>query len=76
MDIILYLLNIIQYQQKQIRWLLKFICRYIPLKQRAFDDSHSPKYRKRIVSGYIPNANSGSRTGNPECKRFALFYTT
>ena len=46
MDIILYLLNIIQYQQKQICWLLNFICRYIPLKQWAFDDSHSPKYQK------------------------------
>ena len=46
MDIILYLLQFIQYQQKQICWLLHFICRYIPLKQRAFDDSHSPKYQK------------------------------
>ena len=26
-------------------WLL-FICKYIPLKQWAFDDSHSPKYQK------------------------------
>ena len=46
MDIILYLLNYIQYQHKQICWLLNFICRYIPLKQWAFDDSHSPKYQK------------------------------
>lgn len=46
MDIILYLLSIIQYQQKQIRWLFCFICRYIPLKQWSFDDSHSPKYQK------------------------------
>lgn len=46
MDIILYLLHLIQYQQKQICWLLNFICRYIPLKQWAFDDSHSPKYQK------------------------------
>ncbi len=46
MDIILYLLQIIQYQYKQICWLLNFICRYIPLKQWAFDDSHSPKYQK------------------------------
>lgn len=46
MDIILYLLQLIQYQQKQICWLLYFICRYIPLKQWAFDDSHSPKYQK------------------------------
>lgn len=46
MDIILYLFQLIQYQQKQICWLLNFICRYIPLKQWAFDDSHSPKYQK------------------------------
>lgn len=46
MDIILYLIQLIQYQHKQISWLLNFICRYIPLKQWAFDDSHSPKYQK------------------------------
>ena len=46
MDIIMYLIHIIQYQYKQICWLLNFICRYIPLKQRTFDDSHSPKYQK------------------------------
>ena len=46
MDIILYLLQLIQYQHKQICWLLNFICRYIPLKKWAFDDSHSPKYQK------------------------------
>ena len=46
MNIILYLLQIIQYQYKQICWLLNFICKYIPLKQWAFDDSHSPKYQK------------------------------
>lgn len=33
-------------QHKQICWLLNSICRYIPLKQWAFDDSHSPKYQK------------------------------
>ncbi len=46
MDIILYLLQLIQYQHKQICWLLNLICRYIPLRQWAFDDSHSPKYQK------------------------------
>lgn len=46
MDIILYLLNYIQYQHKQICWLFNFICRHIPLKQWAFDNSHSPKYQK------------------------------
>ena len=46
MNIILYLLQIIQDQYKIIGQLLNFICRYIPLKQWAFDDSHSPKYQK------------------------------
>lgn len=46
MDIILYLLNYIQYQHRQICRLFSFICRYIPLKQWAFDDSHSPRYQK------------------------------
>lgn len=46
MDIILYLLQLIQYLYKQNCWLLNFICRYLPLKQWAFDDSHSPKYQK------------------------------
>ena len=46
MDIILYLLQFIQYQHQQICWLFNFICRYIPLGQWAFDDSHSPKYQK------------------------------
>lgn len=46
MDIILYLLQIIQYLYQQNCWLLNFICRYIPLRQWAFDDSHSPKYQK------------------------------
>ena len=46
MDIILYLLSIIQYLYQQNCWLLNFICRYIPLRQWAFDDSHSPKYQK------------------------------
>ena len=46
MDIILYLLTIIQYLFQINCWLLSFICRYIPLKQWAFDDSHSPKYQK------------------------------
>ncbi|SCP96198.1 DDE-type integrase/transposase/recombinase [Anaerobium acetethylicum] len=46
MDIILYLLQLIQYLYQQNCWLLNFICRYIPLKQWAFDDSHSPKYQK------------------------------
>ena len=46
MDIILYLLSIIQYLYQQNCWLINFICRYIPLKQWAFEDAHSPKYQK------------------------------
>ena len=46
MNIILYLLSIIQYLYQQNCWLISFICRYIPLKQWVFDDSHSPKYQK------------------------------
>ena len=46
MNIILYLLQLIQYLYQQNCWLLNFICRYIPLRQWAFDDSHSPKYQK------------------------------
>jgi rubredoxin len=46
MNIILYLLQIIQYLYQQNIWLINFICKYIPLKQWAFDDSHSPKYQK------------------------------
>ena len=46
MDIIQYLLSIIQYLYQQNCWLINFICRYLPLKQWAFDDSHSPKYQK------------------------------
>ena len=46
MDIILYLLQLIQQLYKQNCWLINFICKYIPLKQWAYDDSHSPKYQK------------------------------
>ena len=46
MDIILYLLNLIQELYQQNCWLINFICKYIPLKQWTHDDSHSPKYQK------------------------------
>ena len=45
-NIILYLLTIIQEQHQQICWLILFICRYIPLKQWAHDEIHSPAYQK------------------------------
>lgn len=46
MNIILYLLQLIQQLYQQNCFLIHFICKYIPLKQWAFDDSHSPKYQK------------------------------
>lgn len=46
MNIILYLLQTIQQLNQTISWLLNFICRFVPLKQWEFDDSHSPKYQK------------------------------
>jgi len=45
-SIITYLLLIIQCQNQQIRWLVLFISKYIPLGQWAHDDVHSPKYQK------------------------------
>ncbi len=44
--IITHLLLLIQYQNQQIRWLVLFISKYIPLGQWAHDDIHSPKYQK------------------------------
>ena len=45
-DIILYLLQLIQELYQINRFLLFFVCKYIPLKQWAYDDLHSPKYQK------------------------------
>ena len=45
-SIITYLLIQNQYLTQTISFLLKFICKYIPLRQWAFDDSNSPKYQK------------------------------
>jgi hypothetical protein len=52
-NIILYLLKIIQQLYQQNCWLISFICRYIPLKQWAFDDSYSPKYQ-RLTTDKLP----------------------
>ena len=49
MDIIQFFIDTIQSLNQQVSWLLAFICRYIPLKQWAYDDSHSPKYQKYSV---------------------------
>ena len=45
-SIIHYLLLQNQYLLKISSYLCNFICKYIPLKQWTFDDSHSPKYQK------------------------------
>ena len=45
-SIITYLFLYNQYLLKVISQLLMFISKYIPLKQWAFDDSHSPEYQK------------------------------
>lgn len=45
-SIITYLLLYIQYLLKINSELLLFIAKYIPLKQWAFEDSHSPEYQK------------------------------
>jgi DNA-directed RNA polymerase subunit RPC12/RpoP len=52
-NIILHLLRIIQQLYQQNCWLISFICRYIPLKQWAFDDSHSPQYQ-RLTTDKLP----------------------
>ena len=63
-NIILYLLTIIQEQYKTICWLLNFICKYIPLKQWAFDGSHSPKYQKFTTDRSRSSSRSSNRTGS------------
>jgi transposase-like protein/DNA-directed RNA polymerase subunit RPC12/RpoP len=45
-SIITYLFIYNQYLLKTICQLLEFISKYIPLKQMAFEDSHSPDYQK------------------------------
>ena len=49
MVIIQHLIEIIKFLYQQNCWLISFICKYIPLKKWAFDDSHSPKYQKLKV---------------------------
>ena len=45
-SIIHYLILQNQYLLQIISYLFKFICKFIPLKQFAFDDSNSPDYQK------------------------------
>jgi len=44
--IIDFLLVYIQYLEKNIAMLLQLIIKYVPLRQMAYDDSHSPEYQK------------------------------
>ena len=68
MDIILYLLQLIQYQHKQICWLLNFICRYI----------HSSSWLSMIPAParvVMHQNRSSTRTTVPNdnsCARFAM----
>ena len=63
-NIILYLLTIIQEQYKTICWLLNFICKYIPLKQWAFDGSHSLNTRSLLPTPSRSSSRSSNRTGS------------
>lgn len=47
MNLIISFLSLyIQFLIKQINQLLLFITKHIPIKQWAFEDSHSPEYQK------------------------------
>ena len=68
-NIILYLIQLCHLLYQQNCWLINFICRYIPLKQWAFDDSHSPKYQKfkiitRTGTGKILTATMSGNTAD------------
>ena len=63
-NIILYLLTVIQEQYKTICWLLNFICRYIPLKQWAFDDSHSLNTTNLPLTASLSSSLSSNKTGS------------
>ena len=49
MNIIMYLIQLIQQLYQQNCFRIKFICKYIPLRQWAYDDSYSPKYQKFAI---------------------------
>ena len=46
LTIINFLLVYIQCLEKNIAMLLQLIAKYVPLRQMAYDDSHSPEYQK------------------------------
>ena len=45
-SIMSYLLVYIQYLEQNISMLLQLLCRYAPLRQMAYGDTHSPDYQK------------------------------
>ena len=46
MAIILYLIEVINHLYQMNCCLILLLCKYIPLRQWAHDDTHSPKYQK------------------------------
>lgn len=54
MDIILYLFQTTQDLYRQNCWLINFICRYIPLKQRAFDGPIPQKKYQKFKIDELP----------------------
>lgn len=73
--IITYLFLYNQYLLKVISQSLMFISKYIPLKQWAFDDSHSQKYQKFKVDKLpkIFNPEPALIDSNPQIIPTAFF---
>ena len=63
-NIILYLLTIIQEQHQQICWLILFICRYIPLKQWAHDESTALPTRSLLLTNFPLSNLLSNRIGS------------
>ncbi len=63
MNIILYLIQLIQYQHKQICWLLNFICRYIPYLEWKYGKKIKPVNRRSKCD--IPDDCSCPRCNAP-----------
>lgn len=62
MDIISYLLSLIQSLYQQNRWLISFICRYVPLKQWALMILTPPNIRSLRLMHY-PSLRTFVRNG-------------
>jgi transposase-like protein/DNA-directed RNA polymerase subunit RPC12/RpoP len=46
LSIIYQLMVYIQHLERNISFLLQLLCKYMPLRQMAYEDSHSPEYQK------------------------------